>query len=611
VQEAIDYLKTISGGASSGQQASYSRQKFTATAAQTTFSVTYTVGYLEVYLNGVLLDITDYTASTGTTVVLSAGAQAGDELVTIALDSFAIAELLRVTTVSPSAPTDGIVIGADGQFGIGIANPIYKFMVGDGTRNMCINPNSTLDGIFIGTTTNKPLLFGTNDFERARIDINGNFLLGSTANYNLRAIIAGPATAASTGSGSYIVASFIDTNAMAAGVGGGLGFQGNDGQNGYVTFASINGSKENGVSGNYASYLSFKTRANGQALTERMTIGSNGLVTIPNGIQAKAPTYELYGGNYNEAGLTGTLRIRLGTVYIAQGGMDVTIKLAVGAGYNAGEGQVFEYVLRLRTSNGSSSTAGSSGAIYINGFVEKITVDAFGTTNPVESFLVQEINTGQYNIYFDPNSLIGNYSHYIVETPATATWVHNPAVLNISEITGNYLTVSTWRTTALTDTSGFISNTRGIKFPAYQFQSSDPNTLDDYEEGTWTPSITGGDGGSVTYNFNSGVYRKIGSMVYLQFGVNIASRSGGSGEILINGLPFPSITRGAYQEASASLQGGGWANSALAGKVYMFVMNDMTQMRTRYLQNSDAPVSFTDIQAGTYFNGTIVYCTAA
>ena len=51
--------------------ASYTRTTQTATAAQTTFSVTYTAPYIEVFLNGVLLESTDYTASTGTTVVLT------------------------------------------------------------------------------------------------------------------------------------------------------------------------------------------------------------------------------------------------------------------------------------------------------------------------------------------------------------------------------------------------------------------------------------------------------------------------------------------------------------------------------------------------------------
>ena len=51
---------------------------FTATAGQTTFTVNYTVGAVEVYQNGAKLAIADYTATTGTSIVLATGAAAGD-----------------------------------------------------------------------------------------------------------------------------------------------------------------------------------------------------------------------------------------------------------------------------------------------------------------------------------------------------------------------------------------------------------------------------------------------------------------------------------------------------------------------------------------------------
>jgi hypothetical protein len=154
------------------------------------------------------------------------------------------------------------------------------------------------------------------------------------------------------------------------------------------------------------------------------------------------------------------------------------------------------------------------------------------------------------------------------------------------------------------------ANGVGITFPSTQSASSDANCLDDYEEGTWTPVITGSGGGTLTYNHNSGVYRKVGSMVYIQFGVNVASRSGGGGEILIDGLPFTSISRGGYQEPANALQSGGWTTPAYAGAMYGFVMNSMAQMRTRTQNNSDTPGEFTSIQAGTYFNCIMVYCAA-
>jgi hypothetical protein len=60
---------------------------FTATAAQTTFTVTYVVGLVEVYRNGVKLAIADYTASNGTTIVLATGATSGDVIEVVAFGS--------------------------------------------------------------------------------------------------------------------------------------------------------------------------------------------------------------------------------------------------------------------------------------------------------------------------------------------------------------------------------------------------------------------------------------------------------------------------------------------------------------------------------------------
>ena len=80
-------IGTISGGSSGGSGSSvnfggYTRTSFTATANQTTFTVNYQVGYVEVYLNGVLLRSNDYTASNGTSIVLTVGA-AANELVDV------------------------------------------------------------------------------------------------------------------------------------------------------------------------------------------------------------------------------------------------------------------------------------------------------------------------------------------------------------------------------------------------------------------------------------------------------------------------------------------------------------------------------------------------
>jgi hypothetical protein len=68
----------------------YTRTTITATAGQTSFTANYTVNYVEVYVNGILLNGADYTATTGTTVVLASAAAAGDiiDVVSITIGTF-------------------------------------------------------------------------------------------------------------------------------------------------------------------------------------------------------------------------------------------------------------------------------------------------------------------------------------------------------------------------------------------------------------------------------------------------------------------------------------------------------------------------------------------
>ena len=66
--------------------------EFTATGGQTTFDISYDVGYAQVFLNGLRLDEADYTATDGTSIVLSAPATAGDVVFVEAFGTFASAD---------------------------------------------------------------------------------------------------------------------------------------------------------------------------------------------------------------------------------------------------------------------------------------------------------------------------------------------------------------------------------------------------------------------------------------------------------------------------------------------------------------------------------------
>jgi hypothetical protein len=65
------------------------------------------------------------------------------------------------------------------------------------------------------------------------------------------------------------------------------------------------------------------------------------------------------------------------------------------------------------------------------------------------------------------------------------------------------------------------------------------NALDDYEEGTWTPSITFGQSSiGITHNSQQGKYLKVGRLVYLQCHCSLSSKGTASGVADVNGLPF-------------------------------------------------------------------------
>lgn len=113
--------------------------------------------------------------------------------------------------------------------------------------------------------------------------------------------------------------------------------------------------------------------------------------------------------------------------------------------------------------------------------------------------------------------------------------------------------------------SGAVTNTKlasaqtlavnGITFPATQSASSDANTLDDYEEGTFTPVVPAT---SVTYASRSGTYTKIGNVVYIFCFVEITSISGASGtggSAIITGLPFTSSASVSYVALTTAWSG--------------------------------------------------------
>lgn len=124
---------------------------FTATAGQTSFSVpSYTVGYIDVYRNGVRLVSTDYTATTGTTVVLNNACTVGDSVVT---ESFLVSSVLNAIpatagSVSTSYLVDGSVTQAKLSTNVAGNGPIFR-VYSNATQSL---PSSTTTKILFQST---------------------------------------------------------------------------------------------------------------------------------------------------------------------------------------------------------------------------------------------------------------------------------------------------------------------------------------------------------------------------------------------------------------------------------------------------------------------------
>jgi hypothetical protein len=105
--------------------------------------------------------------------------------------------------------------------------------------------------------------------------------------------------------------------------------------------------------------------------------------------------------------------------------------------------------------------------------------------------------------------------------------------------------------------SGTTPSLNGITFPATQVASADANTLDDYEEGTWTPAYntTNSNISGVGYFRRYGFYTKVGNVVTVTFSMATTGAAGisGTGSVTLTGLPFAvSLVSGDFFAASVS-----------------------------------------------------------
>ncbi|MAK56756.1 MAG: hypothetical protein CML17_13095 [Pusillimonas sp.] len=154
VYDGANWIAATSAGATS-----LILYEYTATAGQTTFSgsddnsatLSYTANNLQVVMNGIVLDPSDFTATNGTSVVLASGAAVGDLVNIYAFKSFTTADMV---SASAGGTFNGNVI-VNGSVGIGEATPVTP---------LTIATTNKLGSTFTGTTNGEGLTVTQTDY---------------------------------------------------------------------------------------------------------------------------------------------------------------------------------------------------------------------------------------------------------------------------------------------------------------------------------------------------------------------------------------------------------------------------------------------------------------
>lgn len=150
--------------------------------------------------------------------------------------------------------------------------------------------------------------------------------------------------------------------------------------------------------------------------------------------------------------------------------------------------------------------------------------------------------------------------------------------------------------------------TKGVSFPALQVLSADQNTLDDYEEGTWT-GLFSSDGGTITTDatLRTGKYVKIGKQVTVTGYFKIASVSSPTGDLYITGLPFV-VENSNASSGAGSIKGLSFAATATTSLVGGGGINTSYIIINKYSAGTIASMA-TDAVANAIILLTLTYFT--
>jgi hypothetical protein len=152
------------------------------------------------------------------------------------------------------------------------------------------------------------------------------------------------------------------------------------------------------------------------------------------------------------------------------------------------------------------------------------------------------------------------------------------------------------------------SGTGGIQFNG---DTAAANALDDYEEGTFSPTLSAS-GATFGYSFSTGRYTKIGNSVTVHGRIILSSASGGSGTVTLTGLPFagaPAIGGNNIGQQGIIGRSGGFAGDVPDS---LEIKEGVTEASIYYRASANAATSlldYSDLGSTAYFLFTLTYRT--
>jgi|694.fasta_scaffold120056_3 hypothetical protein len=172
------------------------------------------------------------------------------------------------------------------------------------------------------------------------------------------------------------------------------------------------------------------------------------------------------------------------------------------------------------------ATSSAGGTLKNNGGTAQLQWGSGGGSN-LSLEVATNINPANAAVAISPTG-----TGTVTINPATASTMNNVAIGGTTPLAGSFTTVKAATTVGVGAATPSASGA-GITFPATASLSTNANTLDDYEEGTWTPSV----GGDATYYAQGGSYTRIGNIVHIS-GTIVVNVLGTGSTSEISGLPF-------------------------------------------------------------------------